>query len=98
MRQLYQACVTPKLDYASTVWHNPNKDKEHLKALNTVQRTALIKILSTFRTVATQTLEVEAHVLPTRLRLKQQAQEVITKLFIFLRGHPIHNVVKEGAS
>jgi hypothetical protein len=25
MRQLYQACVTPIVDYASTVWHNPQK-------------------------------------------------------------------------
>ena len=29
MRQQYQACVTPVLDYASTVGHNPLKDKTH---------------------------------------------------------------------
>lgn len=65
-----------------------------VQALNRVQRTALIKILSTHRTVATQTLEVEAHVLPTRLRLKQRAQEVITRLSTFPRVHPIHNVIE----
>jgi len=31
MRQIYQACVLPKLEYASTVWHNPLKDKMHLQ-------------------------------------------------------------------
>jgi hypothetical protein len=53
MRQLYQACVTPVVDYASTVWHDPLRDKTHLRHLNTVQRTPLIRILSAFRTVAT---------------------------------------------
>ncbi|KAI1828773.1 hypothetical protein CBS147337_10421 [Penicillium roqueforti] len=53
MRQLYQACVTPIVDYASTVWHDPLRDKTHLRHLNTVQRTSLIRILSAFRTVAT---------------------------------------------
>ena len=48
MRQLYQACVTPVVDYASTVWHNPLKDKTHLRVLGTVQRAALIRILSAF--------------------------------------------------
>ena len=39
-RQLYQACVAPVVNYASTVWHNPLKDKPHLKLLRTVQRAA----------------------------------------------------------
>ncbi|CDM34662.1 hypothetical protein DTO012A8_7600 [Penicillium roqueforti] len=49
MRQLYQACVTPVVDYASTVWHDPLRDKTHLRHLNTVQRTSLVRILSAFR-------------------------------------------------
>jgi hypothetical protein len=67
MRQVYQACVTPIMDYASTVWHNPLKDKRHLRVLDTVQRSALIRILSAFRTVATATMEVETYTLPTHL-------------------------------
>ncbi|KAF4233525.1 hypothetical protein CNMCM6805_009182 [Aspergillus fumigatiaffinis] len=51
MRQLYQACVVPIVDYASSVWHNPLRDKIHLRTLGTVQRTALIRILSTFKTI-----------------------------------------------
>ncbi|EED11872.1 conserved hypothetical protein [Talaromyces stipitatus ATCC 10500] len=70
MRQLYQACVIPIVDYASTVWHNPLKDKIHLRTLGTVQRTALIHILSAFKTASTAALEVEAYVLPTNLQLK----------------------------
>lgn len=49
MRQLYQVYVTPIVEYASTAWHNPLKDKIHLRTLGTVQRTALIRILSAFQ-------------------------------------------------
>lgn len=30
MQQLYQACVTLVVDYASIVWHDPLRDKTHL--------------------------------------------------------------------
>jgi ribonuclease HI len=96
MRQLYQACVTPVVDYASTVWHNPRRDKTHLRVLGTVQRTALIRILSAFKTVATPTLEVESHVLPTRLRLKKRAQEVVTRLCTLPRNHPTHSALERA--
>lgn len=69
MRQIYQACITPIVGYASTVWHDPLRDKTHLRHLNTVQRAPLIRTLSAFRTVALTTLEVEAHILPTSLYL-----------------------------
>ena len=89
MRQLYQACVTPVVDYASTVWHDPLRDKTHLRHLNTVQRASLIRILSVFRTVATLSLGVEAHILPTHLRLRHRAQNTIARLHALPRDHPI---------
>ena len=89
MRQLYQTCVAPVVDYASTVWHDPLRDKTHLRHLNTVQRTLLIRILSAFRTVATSTLEVEAYVLPTHLRLRHRAQRTIARLHTLPRDHPV---------
>ena len=67
MRQLYQACVVPIMDYASTVWHNPLKDKIHLRTLETVQQTTLIHVLSAFKTVSTAALEIESFMLPTHL-------------------------------
>ncbi|KAJ5340123.1 reverse transcriptase [Penicillium brevicompactum] len=89
MRQLYQACVAPIVDYASTVWHDPLRDKVHIRHLNTVQRNVLIRILSAFRTVATATLEVEAYILPTHLRLRHRAQHTIARLHTLPRDHPI---------
>ncbi|KAJ9480892.1 hypothetical protein VN97_g12629 [Penicillium thymicola] len=96
MRQLYQACVTPVMDYASTVWHDPLRDKTHLLLLNTVQKTALIRILSAFRTVATTTLEVEAHDLPTHLRLRHRGQNTITSLHTRPREHPIWGALRRA--
>jgi len=70
------------------VWHNPNRDKGHLRVLNTVQRAALLRIVSAFRSVATQVLEVECHILPTRLGLKQRGQEVVLRLCSLPSTHP----------
>jgi ribonuclease HI len=89
MRQLYEACVAPVIDYASTVWHDPLRDKTHLRHLRTVQRTALIRVLSAFRTVATAALDVEAHVRPIHLRLRFRAQNTITRLHTLPQKHPI---------
>jgi len=77
------------VDYASTVWHDPLRDKTHLRHVNTVQRAPLIRILSAFKTVATTTLEVEAHILSTNLRLRHRAQQTITRLHTLPRRHPI---------
>ncbi|KAJ5513135.1 hypothetical protein N7463_002687 [Penicillium fimorum] len=95
MRQLYEACVTPVVDYASTVWHDPLRDKTHLRHLRTVQRAALIRVLSAFRTVATTALDVEAHVLPTHLRLRYRAQNTITRLHT-LQKHPIWSALRRA--
>jgi hypothetical protein len=84
------------MDYASTVWHNPLKNKIHLRTLDTVQRAALIRILSVFRTTATQSIEVEAYMLPTRLRLKQRVQKTITRLYALPDIHPIHDALARG--
>ena len=96
MRQLYQACVTPIVDYASTVWHDPLRDKTHLRQLNTTQRASLIRILSAFRTVATTTLEVEAYILPTHLRLRHRAQRTIARLHTLPRDHPIWSALQRA--
>ncbi|KAJ5301892.1 CMGC/CDK/CDC2 protein kinase [Penicillium antarcticum] len=94
MRQLYKACVAPVVEYASTVWHDPLRDKMHLRHLRTVQRAALIRIFSAFRTVATSTLKVEAHVLPTHIRLRHRAQTTIAKLRTLPGKHPDLNIVQ----
>jgi hypothetical protein len=56
----------------------------------------LIRTLSAFKTVATPPLEVESHVLPTRLRHKKWAQEVVTRLCTLPRNHPIYTTLQRA--
>jgi ribonuclease HI len=92
MRQLYQACVVPKLDYASTVWYRQGRVWQ-TSILRKIQRKAAIRIISAFRTVATETLDIEANLLPTHLRLKQRALNVLGKLKTLPSNHPIWPIV-----
>ncbi|THC88350.1 hypothetical protein EYZ11_012209 [Aspergillus tanneri] len=58
--------------------------------------TSLIRTLLAFRTVATTTLEVEAHVLPTHLCLRQRAQNTIARLHTLPRDHPIWSAISRA--
>jgi hypothetical protein len=80
------------MDYALAIWHNP--DKIYLRSLASVQRTALLKILSAFQSSATRTLEVEAYIPPTNLRLKRRAQDTIARLYTLPKEHPMHAVLE----
>jgi hypothetical protein len=82
------------------VWFRVRAEKQAVSVLrgsrfrnllysSSVQRAALIRVLSAFRTVATATLDVEAHVLPTHLRLRYRAQNTITRLHTLPQRHPI---------
>lgn len=93
MRQLYQACVIPQMDYASTVWHSSQGCKWQISVLSKVQRLATIKTISAFRTVATETLDTEAFLLTTKPRLQHRAARVITGLQALPDTHPAHQVL-----
>ena len=84
------------MDYASTVWHNPLKDKTHLRILGTVQQTALIRTLSAIKTVSTTALEIKSHILPTHLQLKQHAQLVAACLSTLPKDHPGKGVLERA--
>ena len=61
----------PAVDYASAVWHNPRKGQDVTEGLGYHQRTALLRILPVFKTIATQIMEIEAYIQPTQLLLKK---------------------------
>jgi ribonuclease HI len=96
MRQLYQACVIPQMDYASTVWHSPKGCKWQISVLSKVQRLAAIKTISAFKTVATETLDTEAYLLPTKLRLQLRASRVLTGLQSLPEQHPARRVIQKA--
>lgn len=61
-----------------------------------MQREALIRTLSAFKTVATQTLEAKTFVPPTRLRLKQRSQNAVTNFYTLPHDHPIQSVLEHA--
>lgn len=81
--------------YASPVWNNHLKDERGLRILDTVQKSALIRVLSAIRTDATTTIEVESYRMPTHLRLKQRAQNAIVSVCTLPRDHPLQDVSAE---
>lgn len=90
MRRVYQTYNTPVVGYAYLDGvAQPAQRQSASATTGTVQPKSLIRILSAFRTVATFTLEVEAYVLPTHLRLRHRAQNTIMYLHTLCRDHPI---------
>ena len=66
LRRLYNACVIPKILYASPAWWNDTKCQA--TALEKVQRKALRLICAAFRTTPTRALEIEASIPPLQLQ------------------------------
>ena len=69
LRQLYMACVTSVADYGAPVWWKPNRSVAPLQA---IQSKAARKILGVFRTTPIEPTEVEAALLPPKIRLERQ--------------------------
>ena len=63
MIQLYKALVTPHLEYASSIWQIGNCDP-----LERVQRKGLALCLGALGTAGVEAVEVEAEILPVKVR------------------------------
>jgi hypothetical protein len=64
IRQLFQATVATRLDYAPIVWHRPKHDgasakTEQKRQFSTVQGIAMKAILGCYRTTPTAAIEAE---------------------------------------
>lgn len=92
-RQLYNATVTSKIDYAATIWFSPYLDKTMpiwmRGLLAPIQRVAAKTITNCFRTVAEEAACAEAHMFPTQARLTRK----ITKFWVDSHTLPKTNLV-----
>ena len=69
VRQIYLACIISISDYSSIIWL---KGQEFpALSLQKTQNMALRKILGVFKTAPILAMEVEAALMPTRIRLNQ---------------------------
>ena len=86
-RQLYQATVVPRVDYASFVW-SPRANGKARKLLEPIQRIASQAILGLFRTVALCIAQAEASIEPLQQRWRRQAGRTWVQWHTLPRSHP----------
>ncbi|GAA5990750.1 hypothetical protein JCM10908_003217, partial [Rhodotorula pacifica] len=92
--QLIRSIVFPRLDWTSSVWFSPSKGKEvesspKLSMMEKIHRSALVAITGAYKSAAISALEVEANVLPLRLRLRSSLARLGLRAAAAHRHHPL---------
>jgi hypothetical protein len=72
MRQLYLAYITSIADYGVLIWWKGQKNL--LKKYQKLQNNMLRKVLEAFKTSPIITMEIEASILPVRIRFEKICQ------------------------
>jgi hypothetical protein len=101
VRQLYQAVVAPRLDYASVIWNQPKADRSasataYNQKFTTVQRIAMTAILGCFHTAPNTAMEMESGLQPAWLRLQTKSLTSVTRMQSLSTCHPIHAYIAEA--
>ena len=94
-RQLFNAVIAPRIDYAASAWHRPDKSGKtkttaQIRTLTTIQRIAMKAITGCYRTTPTAALEIEAGLQPAWIRLQEKVLRAVTRLQSLSVKHPIH--------
>jgi len=94
IRQLYQAVIVPRMDYAASIWHRPKADGStagfaHVRRLSTAQRLAMKAILGCYGTTPTAAMELELGLEPPWIRLQTKVMLAITRMQSLSGKHPI---------
>ena len=88
LRQLYLACVVSVADYGSVIWWRGQASL--LRPLQAIQNLAVRKILGVFKTAPIIPMEVEAAVLPPRVRLNTNIRQYAFRLLKLSPEHPVN--------
>ena len=84
-RQLYMTCTNAISDYGSEIWWKNQKHFEN--KMQKLQNLALRKILGTFRTSPIAAMEIEANILPVKIRLDQKQQKLALRIMKMRSNH-----------
>ena len=88
LRQLYLACVVSVADYGSVIWWRGQASL--LRPLQAIQNLAVRKILGVFKTAPIIPMEVEAAVLPPRVRLNTNIRQYAFRILKLSPEHPVN--------
>ena len=94
VRQLFQAVIVPRTEYAAIIWHQPKYDGSttgtiQIRKLITVQRLAMKAILGCYRTTPTAAMEVETGLQPPWIWLQTKILLATTRMQSLSMKHPI---------
>ncbi len=87
MRQLYIVCITSVADYGVPVWWN--NQKFLLEKYQKLQNSALRKILGAFKTSPYMAMELEAAIIPPRVRFNRLCKNYALRIMQIPKNHPI---------
>ena len=90
LRQLYLSCVIPVLDYGSVLWYSKYGTEKLSNMCDKIQKQAIPKITGAYRTSPSKALEVEAALLPTRVRHFKLASLYAMRILKFQTNHPLY--------
>ena len=101
VKQLYQAVIAPRTDYAAVIWHRPKADESaansmQAQKLTTVQRIAMKTILGCYRTTPTIAMELESGLPPPWIRLQIRVLSSFTRMQSLAPSHPILELINDG--
>src|ERR1700738_1949960 len=93
VRQLFNAVVAPRTDYAASIWHRLGDRKAprmtQAGKLTFVQRLAMRAITECYKTTPTSALEVETGLAPAELRLRGKVLRTLTRMQTRPPLHPL---------
>ena len=100
-RQLFNAVIAARTDYAACIWHRPNqhgktRHSAQVQTLTTIQRTAMKAITGCFRTTSTAAMENESGLPPAWIRLQTKVLQSTTRMQTLAEDHPIQKWLQEA--
>lgn len=89
IRQLYLSCVTTVLDYGSILWYQKYGTEKHSNKYQRIQNIAARMITGAYYGSPAKALEVEAAILPCRVRHLKLAYSYALRILRLQTIHPI---------
>lgn len=93
-RQLYLTCILSIAEYGSEIWFESQKN--HSDLYQKLQNKALRKILGVFKTSPVQLMEIEADIMPAKIRLMQKNQKYALRIMQLGQQNPISQRLPEN--